>query len=107
MTNPNQLPTAGPWATRSEFLVDQALQNALAGTPAQIRAMRPVAAPQDPFPKRTGFRANPWDINQVLNIDRYTPTYRSWVSGMPVMPSVISDYTWEGTSRNAMSEGTF
>lgn len=69
--------------------------------------MRPVAAPQDPFPARTGFQQNPWDIEQVLNIDRYTPTYRSWVSGMPVMPSVLSDYTWQGTSRNSLSEGTF
>ena len=104
---PNLPTTAGPWASRSEFLVDQALSNALAGTPNQIRNMRPVAAPQNPFPDRVGFRQNPWDITQVLNIDRYTPTYRSWVSGMPAMPSVMSDQSWSGTARNAMSEGTF
>jgi len=42
-----------------------------------------------------------------MNIDRYTPSYRSWVSGMPVMPSVMSDQSWSGTARNAMSEGTW
>lgn len=107
MAESSKIPTAGPWATRAEYLVDEALQNSLSRTPDQLRAMRPLAAPQKPFPKRTGFRQQQWDINTVLNIDRYTPTYRSWVSGMPVMPSVISDYTWEGSSRNAMTNGSF
>lgn len=96
-----------PWQTRTEFLVDQALDSALAMSPEQLRTMRPAAAPQKPFPNRTGFRQRPWDINQVLNIDRYTPSYRSWVSGMPVESSIMSDRSWSGTARNAMSEGTW
>lgn len=102
-----KLPTAGPWASRSEYLVDQALSNALSATPAQLRKMRPVAAPQQLNPKRDGFAQSQPTINDVLNVDRRTPTYRSWVSGVITQPSVISDYTWEGSSRNAMSEGVF
>ena len=98
---------AGPWASRSEYLLDQALQANTTMSPEQLRTMRPVAAPQKMFPGRTGFAAAQPTINDVLNIDRTTPTYRSWVSGVITQPSVISDYTWEGSSRNAMSEGIF
>jgi hypothetical protein len=96
-----------PWGSREEFLVDQALAAALAGTPEEIRAMRPVAAPQQPFPDRLGFRQQTWTVTEVLNVDRYTPSYRSWLSGMPVRPSVMSDQSWSGTARNALSEGTW
>ena len=95
---------SAPWQTRSEFIVDQALENALAGTPDQLRKMRPVAAPQDPFPDRVGYSKAIPTINDVLNVDRYTPTYRSWISGMPVERNIQSDYTASG-SRNVMSEG--
>jgi hypothetical protein len=103
----NQLPTAGPWASRSEMLVDQALRNALAASPDELRKMRPIASPQQLFPERTGFASSQSGINEVLNVDRRTPTYRSWVSGIMTQSSVISDYTWEGSSRNSMSEGVF
>jgi hypothetical protein len=96
---------SSPWQSRSEFLVDQALENALAQSPDELRKMRPVALPQQLNPKRTGLRQSPATIDQVLNIDRYTPTYRSWVSGMPVQSSIMSDRSWSGTARNAMSEG--
>jgi hypothetical protein len=98
---------AKPWQTRSEMLVDLALESALAATPEQLREMRPIAAPQNPFPERRGYAKEVWDIYEVMNIDRHTPSYRSWVSGMPVMPSVMSDQSWSGTARNAMSEGTW
>lgn len=94
-----------PWQTRSEFLVDAALEAALAASPEELRTMRPVASPQNPFPERRGFSKNEWNIMEVMNIDRYNPTYRSWMSGMPVMPSVMSDQSWSGSARNAMSEG--
>ena len=94
-----------PWQTRSEMLVDEALGRALAGTPEEIRAMRPIAMPVEPFPERRGYAKHEWDIATVMNIDRYMPTRRSWMSGMPVMPSVLSDQSWSGTARNAMSEG--
>jgi len=107
----SKLPTAGPWASRSEYLVDQALQANTAMTPDQLRKMRPIAAPQQLNPKRNGFSQSAPTINDVLNIDRYTPTYRSWVSGIITQPSVISDYNggggYNGSARNAMSEGVF
>jgi hypothetical protein len=99
------LPKAGPWATRQEYLVDQALESALALTDDQLRVMRPVASPQQLFPMRTGFQASQWTIEEVLNIDRRTPTYRSWVSGAPVMTRILSDYSFSGSARNAMMEG--
>lgn len=98
---------SNPWASRTEMLVDMALQNALAGTTEEIRNMRPVAAPQKLFPDRTGFSKATPTVQQVLNIDRMTPSYRSWISGMPTMTSVMSDQAWSGTARNALSEGTF
>jgi hypothetical protein len=96
---------AKPWQSRSEYLVDLALESALAATPDELRMMRPVAAPQNPFPERRGFAKTEWNVMEVMNIDRYNPTYRSWMSGMPVMRSVMSDQSWSGTARNAMSEG--
>ena len=97
----------GPWQSRSEYLVDLALESALAASPEELRAMRPVAAPQNPFPDRQGFSKQAWTVFEVLNIDRYNPTYRTWMSGMPVEHSIMSDQSWSGTARNAMSEGTW
>jgi hypothetical protein len=85
--------------------VDLALESALAATPEELRVMRPIAAPQNPFPERRGYAKEVMSIMDVMNIDRYTPSYRSWVSGMPVMSSIMSDQSWSGTARNAMSEG--
>ena len=94
-----------PWQSREEMLTDIALSDALEGTYSQIKNMRPVAGPQQTFPERTGFRQQTWTVGEVLNIGRRTPTYRSWLSGMPVRPSVLSDQSWSGTARNALSEG--
>lgn len=69
--------------------------------------MRPLAAPIELFPERRGFAKAIWDIDSVLNIDRYNPTRRSWMSGMPVTASVMSDHSWSGSARNAMSEGVW
>ncbi len=101
----NQLPKAGPWATRQEFLVDQALDNALSATSAELRRLRPVARPQVLFPERVGFASDQWTIEEVLNIDRRTPTYRSWVSGMPVMRKIdVNPDTIQAGTRNSMTE---
>jgi hypothetical protein len=91
-----------PWASRTEMLVDEALDNALEATPDQLRAMRPVARPQNPFPERQGYGKWEMTVDQVFNIDRQFPTYRSWVSGAPVMQSVMSDQSWSGTARNSL-----
>lgn len=98
-----------PWQSREEFLVDVSLMNNISDD-ATIRSTQPANKPQELFPARTGFAKNEWTLEEVLNVDRYTPTYRSWMSGMPVRPSILSDYSdrmWSGAARNAMSEGTF
>jgi hypothetical protein len=92
---------AGPWQSRQEFLVDQALQAAISD-PETIRATRPVV-PQQLDPERFGFSRQEHNIMSVMNIDRYTPSYRSWVSGMPVMERTFQDGGFDGTGRYSMS----
>jgi hypothetical protein len=93
--------TSRPWQTRTEYLVDQALE--VRDIPADyLRQMRPAAAPQNPFPERRGFAQQAWDVNSVLNIDRYTPTYRTWISGMPSMRSQLNDQGSSASTRNTM-----
>jgi hypothetical protein len=85
-----------PFESRQEALVTQALQSAL--VPAQwLREMRPAARPQELFPDKSGTK-EAWTIDAVLNVDRYTPTYRSWQSGMQVQRSTLAQ-GMEGTSR--------
>ena len=72
-----------PWQSRQEMLVDEALTNAIS-TPENIRAIRPVV-PQQLFPESRGFVRQEMNVMDVLTIDRNFPTYRSWVSGAPVM----------------------
>jgi hypothetical protein len=95
-----------PWQSRAEYLVDDALMRARAGTDDEIRNMRPLAAPQELFPARTGFMKNDWTVTEVMNIDRQTPSYRSWISGMPSMKSSLADPNIvpgaEGSTRNSM-----
>ena len=98
---------SGPWQSRAEFLVDQALESALAATDDELRMMRSPSVPQELFPPRVGYQSQPWTVYSVLNIDRIVPTHRSWMSGMPVMRSTMSDQSWGGSARNAFTEGVF
>lgn len=92
---------AKPWQSRQEFLVDQALEAAISD-PETIRATRPVV-PQQVFPERFGFSRQEPNLMAVLNVDRYMPTYRSWMSGMPVMERTFQDGGFDGTGRYSMS----
>jgi hypothetical protein len=65
------------------MLVDIALQSAISD-PDTIRQIRPVV-PQHLMPEKRGFGKQELSIMDVLQTDRYAPTYRSWVSGAPVM----------------------
>jgi len=78
-----QIPNAKPWQSHSEMLVDMALQTAISD-PDTIRQMRPIH-PQQLFTVREGYAKQTMGIMDVLNIDRYTASNRSWVSGAPVM----------------------
>lgn len=73
-----------PWQSRTEYLVDQALQSWDTSDEA-LRYQRPQGVPDRPlFPARTGMRRSEATIRDVLNIDRYMATNRSWVSGFPI-----------------------
>lgn len=78
-----------------------ALESALS-TPEQIRAIRPVV-PQQMMPDTRGVRQVP-GIRDVLATDRYAPTYRSWVSGAPVMfrNGQMVDDSFSGSTRYSM-----
>lgn len=90
-----------PWQSRQEMLTDMALQSAISD-PETIRAIRPVV-PQQLMPESRGFAKQELGIMDVLNTDRYAPTYRSWVSGAPVMfRNGFVDESWTGSSRYSM-----
>jgi len=92
---------AKPWASRQEMLVDLALESAISD-PDTIRQIRPVV-PQQLMPERNGFAKRESGIMDVLSLQRYTPTYRSWVSGAPVMfRNGLVDDTFQGSSRYSM-----
>lgn len=86
-------------AASEERLTDEALASALSMTTDEIRTMRPISAPQHMFGAEVGPKET-WTVGEVLNIDRSTPTYRSWTSG-PNVPNVpVYDKHWQGSMRN-------
>lgn len=90
-----------PWQSRQEMLVDMALQSAIS-TPEDIRAIRPVV-PQQLFPQSRGMAKQEMGVADALTIDRAFPTYRSWVSGAPVMfRNGFMEDNFSGSSRYSM-----
>lgn len=83
------------------MLVDQALQSAML-PPEQIRMIRPVV-PQQLMPQSRGFGKQEPSVLDVLNTPRTMPTYRSWLSGAPVMfRDGFMEDNFEGSSRYSM-----
>ncbi len=81
--------------------MDIALQSAISD-PETIRATRPVV-PQELFPETRGLVRREMSVTDVLTIDRNFPTYRSWVSGAPVMfKDGFMDENFSGSSRYSM-----
>ena len=92
---------ARPWQSRQEMLVDIALQSAISD-PETIRETRPVV-PQELFPETRGLVRREMGVMDVLTIDRRFPTYRSWVSGAPVMfRDGFMDDNFSSSSRYSM-----
>ena len=89
-----------PWQSFQEMQIDRALTSAISD-PETIRSIRPMH-PQNPMPERRGFQKQALDLETVMNIDRYVATNRSWLSGMPVMKSMLSDDSYMGSSRYSM-----
>ncbi len=96
----DNLKSQRPWQSYQEFLVDQALTSAVSD-PETIRQIRP-RHPQQLMPERRGFVKQSLDLNTVLNINRYVATNRSWLSGMPVMKSAMSEDAYMGSQRYSM-----
>jgi len=92
---------AKPWQSRQEMLVDIALQSAISD-PDTIRKIRPVV-PQQLFPETRGMVKQVAGIMDVLSTDRFVPTYRSWISGAPVMfRNGFMEDNFSGSSRYSM-----
>lgn len=90
-----------PWQSRQEMLIDEALNNAISDRDT-IENIRPVV-PQQLFPEIRGFAKHEQGIMEVLSTGRSVPTYRSWVSGAPVMfRNGFIDEEWSGSSRYSM-----
>lgn len=89
-----------PWQTRQETLVDQALESAISD-PETIRSIRP-AVPQTLFPQTRGIAKQEPTVFDALDISRYNPTYRSWISGINVMRTSNEDTDFTGSSRYSM-----
>jgi hypothetical protein len=68
-----------PGQLRQEYAVDEVL--AQAAVPGQVLAAQAPPVPQDLFPPKYGYDENPPTIDDVVNIDRWTPVRRSWTSG--------------------------
>lgn len=81
--------------------MDLALESAISD-PETIRQTRPVV-PQQLFPERMGFSKQAHNIYSVMNMSRNGVSYRSWVSGMPVMHSAFEDGSFSGSSRYSMN----
>ncbi len=94
--------TRRPWQSREEMLVDIALDSAISD-PATIRSIRPTV-PQQLMPERRGFTKQELGVADVLSIDRFSPNYRSWVSGAPVMlqRAQMTDDKFSGSGRYSM-----
>lgn len=88
-----------PFATKNEYVVSEALR--LMAIPAEeIRMIRPVV-PQQLFPATEGYDHTPLGIEDVLETDRWSPQYRSWVSGVVRKPRRVDNIEdmWSGTLR--------
>lgn len=92
-----------PFTTRSEYIVSEALR--VMGVPAdQIRQIRPPFI-NEPFPPQFGYDDTPLTIDHVLDTDRWSPTIRSWTSGVVSAPrrADLQEDQWSGTLRNVSS----
>lgn len=94
----------GPWAGRNELAVSDTLR--LMSIPsADIAAIRPPV-PYVLFPdQELGFVPEALTIFDVLDVDRWSPRQRSWLSPT-IRPSTRADYqeeAWSGTLRGASS----
>jgi len=90
---------ARPWQSYEEYQTEQALASAISDLET-IRAIRP-AHPQELFPNSRGITKNEPSIYDIMDVNRYTATNRSHMSGFPVRNTMVDD-TWSGAGRYSM-----
>lgn len=92
--------TDRPWTNPREVATSETLQ--LMAIPAEeIVKIRPPV-PYVLFPdEELGFTPQPLTIDQVLDVDRWAPMRRSWMSPtvQPPRRADIEDSVWSGTAR--------
>ena len=96
--------TTPPWMARpgqskEQYIVSEALR--LMVVPAdQIRDIRPVSE-HPPMPT-DGYIREPLTIEEILDVNRWQPQIRSWISGTPFKPrkSEVQEDMFSGTARN-------
>lgn len=88
-----------PFTTKTEYIVSEAMR--LMAVPADvIRQTRPPFI-SIPFPEQFGYDTTPLTVAEVLDVDRWAPKVRSWVSGGPSAPRRVDQVEdmWSGTLR--------
>lgn len=91
-----------PGQLRQEYLVSAALR--IASVPAErVAAIRPPV-PVNLMPPRFGYTHEAVTIEDVLDTNRWQPTFRAWTSGggQMLQRSTYQDDAWSGGTRNSM-----
>jgi hypothetical protein len=99
-----------PFQLQSEYATDEVLTAAT--TPADIILQRAPPVPQQLMPPKYGYDRMPLTITDVLQTDRWAPTYRSWTSGPRIVPPPPSSPNGLGGNdggfqRNALVGGKY
>lgn len=88
-----------PWQSYEEYQTEQALAAAVSDLDT-IRSIRP-AHPQELFPESRGVVKQEPTIFDIMDVNRYTASNASRLSGFPVR-STIQDDSWSGAGRYSM-----
>lgn len=90
---------ARPWQSYEEYQVDQALQSAVSDGDT-IRAIRPRGV-GELFPNTRGILKQVPGINDIMDVNRYSASNSSYMSGFPVRRTMVDDQ-WSGAGRYSM-----
>jgi hypothetical protein len=94
---------ARPGQSKEAYIVSESLR--LMVVPVdQIRKIRPPV-PYGIFPPTEGYDTQPLTINDILDVNRWAPQRRSWISGTPtkIRRSDVQQEMFSGTARNISS----
>ena len=89
-----------PWKGSEDYGLSEAMRQ-MAIPAEQLAAIRPPV-PYTLMPPDSGYDRTPVTIEEVLDIDRWAPQQRSWISPTvrPVRRADPGDQVWSGSARN-------